>query len=33
MKEIPQCHFVQFPVTVLELLGSRTVTRTKSELQ
>lgn len=33
MKEFPQCHFVQFPVTVLELLGSKTVTRTNEEPQ
>jgi hypothetical protein len=33
MKEFPQCHFVQFPVTVLILVGYKTGTRKKGKLQ
>ncbi len=33
MREIPQCHFAQFPVTVSELLGYKSGTRKTAEKQ
>jgi hypothetical protein len=33
MKEFPQCHFMHSPVTVLELVGYKTDTRSNREFQ
>ena len=33
MKEIPRCHFVHSPVTILELAGYKNETRRKREFQ